>query len=122
MATDFEKLMTIFHEAVEKHAPGDWDGFVKQAAGNDDVLCQQVHQLLHAHSSGDSLIDKPAISEPTIDCATQCTVGTQIGPYKIREELGEGGMGVVYVAEQTEPVKRKVALKIIKPGMDSRQT
>jgi len=45
----------------------------------------------------------------------------QIGPYKLLQELGEGGMGVVYMAEQTEPVERRVALKIIKPGMDTRQ-
>jgi serine/threonine-protein kinase len=47
--------------------------------------------------------------------------GTSIGPYKLREQIGEGGMGVVYVAEQTQPVRRKVALKIIKPGMDTKQ-
>ena len=44
-----------------------------------------------------------------------------IGPYKLLEQIGEGGMGVVYVAEQTEPVRRRVALKIIKPGMDTKQ-
>ncbi len=47
--------------------------------------------------------------------------GTQIGPYKLLEQIGEGGMGVVYMAEQKEPVRRRVALKIIKPGMDTRQ-
>ena len=47
--------------------------------------------------------------------------GTVIGPYKLLEQIGEGGMGVVYVAEQTQPVRRKVALKIIKPGMDTKQ-
>ena len=46
---------------------------------------------------------------------------TLIGPYKLLEQIGEGGMGVVYMAEQTEPVRRKVALKIIKPGMDTKQ-
>ena len=53
----------------------------------------------------------------TLATATSPKSGTQIGPYKLREQIGEGGMGLVYVAEQTEPVKRKVALKIIKPGM-----
>ena len=47
--------------------------------------------------------------------------GTQIGPYKLLQQIGEGGMGVVYMAEQKEPVERRVALKIIKPGMDTRQ-
>src|SRR5262249_35860577 len=49
------------------------------------------------------------------------TVGTTIGPYRLLQKLGEGGMGAVWVAQQTEPVKRRVALKIIKPGMDSPQ-
>ena len=48
-------------------------------------------------------------------------VGSVIGPYKLMEQIGEGGMGVVYVAEQSKPVRRKVALKIIKPGMDTKQ-
>ncbi len=47
--------------------------------------------------------------------------GTQVGPYKLLQQIGEGGMGVVYMAEQQKPVRRRVALKIIKPGMDSRQ-
>jgi eukaryotic-like serine/threonine-protein kinase len=47
--------------------------------------------------------------------------GAQIGPYKLLQQIGEGGMGMVYMAEQLEPVRRKVALKIIKPGMDTRQ-
>ena len=47
--------------------------------------------------------------------------GTMIGPYKLLQQIGEGGMGVVWMAEQTQPVQRKVALKVIKPGMDSRQ-
>src|SRR5207247_4232073 len=47
--------------------------------------------------------------------------GTVIGPYKLMEQIGEGGMGLVFVAEQQHPVRRKVALKVIKPGMDTRQ-
>ena len=57
-------------------------------------------------------IDQSSISEE---------LGTYIGPYKLIEEIGEGGMGVVFMAEQQEPVRRKVALKVIKPGMDSKQ-
>ncbi len=52
---------------------------------------------------------------------TQESLGTQIGPYQLIEEIGEGGMGVVYLAAQKDPVRRKVALKIIKPGMDTRE-
>ena len=75
------------------------------------------------------------IADPTLDHAAEPEIdptihvarpisegpGTQIGPYKLREKIGEGGMGVVYLAEQTEPVRRRVALKIIKPGMDTAQ-
>ena len=57
-------------------------------------------------------IDLPPIAERP---------GTQIGPYKLLEQIGEGGMGIVYMAAQKEPVRRKVALKIIKPGMDTRK-
>ncbi len=49
------------------------------------------------------------------------TPGIQIGPYKLLQQIGEGGMGIVWMAEQLEPVRRRVALKVIKPGMDSRQ-
>src|SRR5579864_6732302 len=59
---------------------------------------------------------------PTIDEAhLPERPGTIIGPYKLLEQIGEGGFGVVFMAEQTEPVRRKVALKILKPGMDTRQ-
>ena len=57
----------------------------------------------------------------TVDRGIPNRLGDQVGPYKLREQIGEGGMGVVYMAEQSEPVRRKVALKIIKPGMDSKQ-
>src|SRR5262249_22712808 len=74
-----------------------------------------------------SFLDKPAIqalpgSRGTADYEPIAErPGTVIGPYKLKEQIGEGGMGLVFVAEQQEPVRRKVALKIIKPGMDSGQ-
>ena len=71
--------------------------------------------------TGASWTSRPLDPAATIDHALPIAFGAQIGPYKLREQIGEGGMGVVYVAEQTAPVKRKVALKIIKPGMASRE-
>ena len=62
-------------------------------------------------TSGEETLYKPPLEQP----------GTQIGPYKLLEQIGEGGMGVVYLASQREPIRRKVALKIIKPGMDTRE-
>ena len=70
----------------------------------------------------DSFMEHPAAGIfPTINFEPPEQIGTTIGRYKLLEQIGEGGMGVVYVAEQTEPVRRRVALKIIKPGMDTRQ-
>ena len=69
-------------------------------------------------------LESPGRRAPTVDATPRRRAegpGTVIGPYKLLEQIGEGGMGVVYMAEQTEPVRRKVALKIIKPGMDTKQ-
>ena len=62
-----------------------------------------------------------ALTRPRITGRFAEGPGTVIGPYKLLQQIGEGGMGLVYMAEQTEPVRRRVALKIIKPGMDTRQ-
>jgi hypothetical protein len=68
------------------------------------------------------LFDKPALDiSATIDDPIRERPGTVIGPYKLLEQIGEGGMGLVFVAEQQQPVRRRVALKIVKPGMDSQQ-
>ena len=77
--------------------------------------------MVQDYFAAGSLFDRPAVLAPTLDVDGQPEVGTWVGPYKLRELLGEGGMGSVYVAEQEKPVRRKVALKVIKPGMDSRQ-
>ena len=80
--------------------------------------------LLRAHQSGGSLLDEPALPaepDPTVAHVVSERPGTVIGPYKLLQQIGQGGMGVVFLAEQTQPVRRRVALKIIKPGMDTRQ-
>src|SRR6185503_18172397 len=66
---------------------------------------------------GEFLTDAPANA---VDPLTEGP-GTVIGPYKLMEQIGEGGMGLVFVAEQSQPIRRRLALKVIKPGMDSRQ-
>jgi len=94
----------------------------RECHGNPQ-LRQRVELLLRAHDQAGKFLESPAAgSVATLDHfpATE-EPGTVIGRYKLLEQIGEGGMGVVYVAEQTEPVRRRVALKIIKPGMDSRQ-
>ena len=85
--------------------------------------CGRVGTLLRMQEESPSFMESPLVGgDPTLDMGPVLErPGTQIGPYKLLEEIGEGGMGVVYMAEQKEPVRRKVALKIIKPGMDTRE-
>ncbi len=114
---------SIFSAAIEKTSPQQRAAFLDEACAGDRELRVQVEALLRARDNPDSFFDAPAAhflatveSQPLTE-----QPGTVIGRYKLKEQIGEGGMGVVYVAEQTEPVRRKVALKIIKPGMDTRQ-
>src|SRR5262249_20891770 len=101
-------------------SPDDRRVLVEQACGEDGNLKQQVERLVHAHFNGRSILDAPVRPVDTIDEALRETVGIVIGPYKLLELIGEGGMGTVWMAEQTEPIHRRVAVKVIKAGMDSR--
>jgi eukaryotic-like serine/threonine-protein kinase len=111
----------IFLHAVENCAPGEWGTYVDQACGENAELRRRVMMLLDAHQSVDSLIDTPEPKAPEGPSSFgPLQAGTMIGPYKLLQPIGEGGMGTVYMAEQTVPVRRTVALKLIKAGMDSR--
>src|SRR5262249_32611114 len=94
------------------------------ACGHDAELRARVEALLRAHIHAGGFLAATEGSndrERKADEAPSERPGTIIGPYKLLQQIGEGGMGTVYMAEQTEPVQRKAALKIIKPGMDSKQ-
>ena len=112
---------SVFIAALEC-VPADRARFLEQACGNDPGLRRRVERLIASHEAAVSFMDEPAgqlaatIGQPPLE-----TSGSQIGPYRLLRQIGEGGMGAVYMAEQVEPVRRKVALKIIKPGMDTRQ-
>ena len=108
---------SIFEAAIEKGSPEERAAYLSQACGSDSSLRRQVEALLAAHERlGDiplpATVDEPAVAERP---------GAVVGPYKLLEQIGEGGFGVVFMAEQTQPVRRKVALKVLKPGMDTRQ-
>jgi serine/threonine protein kinase len=122
----------IFLGALDA-APGDRAAFLDDACEGDAALRQRVEALLRAHEEPDSLLDSPRIDlglpvsaaaascpAPTLDQPVAEAPGTVIGPYKLLERIGEGGMGEVWMAEQRQPMQRKVALKIIKAGMDTR--
>ena len=107
----------IFNQALELDAVQKRAEYVRGACGQDAELESKVERLLRAHEeAGDFLQTRTTIESPLSEGP-----GTQIGKFKILEQIGEGGFGVVYMAEQKEPVRRRVALKIIKLGMDTKQ-
>jgi serine/threonine protein kinase/Tfp pilus assembly protein PilF len=122
---DPKLVKSIFLRAVEQVPPHDWPSYLGAACGDDASLRHGVELLLAAHRENVDLADqaRQACHEalPTINLSSAELPGTQIGPYKLIEQIGEGGMGTVWMAQQTEPVRRVVALKLIKAGMDSRQ-
>src|SRR5262249_61228180 len=118
------EMMSIFCGALEQVSAEERAAYLESACGDDAELRGRIEALLRAHEqAGDFFPEKPApglvatVDEVPITEAT----GTVIDPYKLLEQIGEGGMGRVFVAEQQEPVRRKVALKVLKPGMDTRQ-
>src|SRR5262245_22321561 len=112
---------SIFLAALELPTPAERAAYLKGACGADPALLANVQQLLAAHENDDDFLDRPPPNATVDEQPVTERPGTVIGPYKLKEQIGEGGMGLVFVAEQQEPVRRKVALKIIKPGMDSNQ-
>ena len=110
----------IFKIARKLDDPEDRDGYLDQVCSGDRNLRDRVEALLQVHEQEQEFLKSDVA--PT-EAATPITEspGQQIGRYKLREQIGEGGMGVVFVAEQERPIQRKVALKIIKPGMDTKE-
>src|SRR5919201_1350927 len=112
----------IFNVARQIGSPDARAEYLRQACGTDPGLRERVQVLLHAYEEQASFLESPLpVGAATIDQPASESPGTVIGPYKLIEQIGEGGMGTVWMAQQTEPVKRLVALKLIKAGMDSRQ-
>src|SRR5262249_12261683 len=113
----------IFAAALSQPPEGR-EVFLTQACGKDASMRERIQTLLAAHEkAGEFLEPLAAPASPAQTLVVQIPTekpGDVIGHYKIREKVGEGGFGVVYVAEQTEPVRRRVALKVIKLGMDTR--
>jgi WD40 repeat protein/serine/threonine protein kinase len=113
----------LFAAALEKPTPAERAAYLEGACGDDHALWARIDTLLAAHEASSGVLDAPpsAITPTAAYRPLTEGPGTRVGPYKLLQQIGEGGMGVVYMAEQTEPVRRQVALKIIKPGMDSQQ-
>jgi hypothetical protein len=121
MNTNAERLMEIFARAKELRSPAEREGYLAEACAGDAALRQEVDSLLAANSAAGEFLLHPA----AVAGAAQQTVlmpplseqaGARIGRYKLLEQIGEGGFGVVWMAEQEEPARRRVALKVIKLG------
>src|SRR5262249_38332655 len=122
----------IFCAALDKTDPGERAAYLDQACG-DAAVRSRIEALLRSHEGAGSFLAGPAPADgDTGELLAQHgaalrggrrdeAAGTRIGPYKLLQKIGEGGMGLVWMAEQQEPVRRKVALKLIKAGMDSSQ-
>ncbi len=112
----------IFDAAIEL-PPERRAAYVLAACAGEDLLRQRVEALLRAHDSAGSFMDSLAVGprRETQVVKPSEQPGDRIGRYKLLQQIGEGGCGVVYMAEQEEPVRRRVALKVIKLGMDTKQ-
>src|SRR5262249_5283085 len=126
MPAPSRSLKELFLAALEV-APEDRAAWLERECAADAGLCEHLRLMLAAHDAPQSLLDRPAGYPaasspreevgPTVDQPMAEGPGTVIGPYKLVEPIGEGGMGQVWMAQQQEPVRRLVALKLVKAGM-----
>src|SRR5438132_3996285 len=132
MAAWNSKANDIFLQVLDLRSPQERPAYLDEACGTNAELRAQVESLLSASERAGCFLEEPAVAPlapgellcdnpPPSDPRPVEGPGTRIGSYKLLQPIGEGGFGIVYMAEQEEPVRRKVALKIIKPGMDSKQ-
>jgi tetratricopeptide (TPR) repeat protein len=120
------RLMTIFSAVLERGSEAERSAYLAEACGDDAELRQRVEALLRAHQQAGEFLEHRRTAEFESGGGTspqpQLVPGAVVASrFKLIEEIGEGGMGTVWMAQQTDPVKRPVALKLIKPGMDTKQ-
>ncbi len=117
---------SVFAAALAITGPAERAAYLDQACSGNPSLRREIDALLAAHAADNPLdrplanLDRTGAYHPTPDEPPAASVGDRVGPYRLMEQIGEGGFGLVFVAEQTAPVRRKVALKVLKPGMDTR--
>src|SRR5262245_30702481 len=123
MAMDAQRVQAVFQAALEAPDRAARAAVLERECATDPEVSRRVQALLQAYENPASILDRPPVGAVpvTVDDAPRERPGTMIGSYKLVEQIGEGGMGTVWMAQQTEPLKRLVAVKLIKAGMDSAQ-
>ncbi|MBL8854824.1 MAG: protein kinase, partial [Planctomycetaceae bacterium] len=124
MTVDSARAKSIFLTASEFSDPVERANYLVEQCGSDAPLRARVEALLRAHDAADSIDQEPSVDGQEATRAAPLSVHPGVlvnGRYKLIEAIGEGGMGTVWLAEQKVPVKRRVAIKLVKAGMDSRQ-
>jgi serine/threonine protein kinase len=122
MDSDYQRVKDLFLLALERELPADRAAFLADACGADRDLRDRVEALLRRHEQAGQFLEDPSPEgSPSKPSAAAEPLGTQIGAYRLVEKIGEGGFGEVFLAEQQQPVRRKLALKILKPGLDTRE-
>ncbi|HEX9798676.1 MAG TPA: serine/threonine protein kinase, partial [Thermoanaerobaculia bacterium] len=115
-ASRFDRIEELFH-AVQALEPAKRVAFLTLACGADAALREEIESLLAADPGGTAGV-RQGLASSVSERGPLLAAGDSVGPYRIVELIGEGGMGEVYRAEQSEPLARQVALKVIKAGMD----
>ena len=125
MNADLLRLEALLDDALERGEGAEREAFIVGACGGDSLLEQALRKLIAAHSAaGEGFLKSPtqmSAAEMTRASFHPESQGDRIGPYKLMHQIGEGGFGTVWMADQEEPVRRIVALKIIKVGMDTKE-
>jgi serine/threonine-protein kinase len=117
-----QSIDRIFWDAAQLVSSAERDSYLNRVCAGNTRLRQRVEKLLEIRSQAEGFLESPPFDlDDTPDELFTDRPGTIIGPYKLLEQIGEGGMGLVFMAEQAQPIRRRVALKILKPGMDTRQ-
>src|SRR5262245_8476586 len=122
MTTKFGSEIEVFTEAVQLPVE-DRIAFLDQACAGDSDLRTKIEALLRSNDRLGAFLEEPpatTIGEGRARAAAGEKPGDWVDRYKLLEQIGEGGCGVVFVAEQEEPIRRRVALKVVKPGMDTK--
>ncbi len=125
MMTWSPRANDLLLKALELCSDAERQEYLDDVCAGDAELRAEVESLLQASVRAGSFLESPVLAPRLVHASDEQSIseraGTVIGPYKLLEQIGEGGFGVVFMAEQMQPVRRKVALKVLKPGMDTRQ-